>query len=132
MGVSYLLDTHVVIWLIGGNPAPRPRQLQRLEAPDSRVLVSAISAYEVATKVRLGQLDAAAELARTWRTSVRELGAVELDLNHAHATRAGELGWDHRDPFDRLLVAQAQVDGLTIVTADRAMLDAPGVELLPW
>ena len=132
MGVSYLLDTHVVIWLIGGTPAPRARLLQRLEAADSRVVVSSVSAYELGTKVRLGELDSAAELARTWRPSIRRLGAVEIDLTHAHATRAAELSWDHRDPFDRLLVAQAQVDSLTIVTADRALMQAPDVDLLPW
>jgi PIN domain nuclease of toxin-antitoxin system len=96
------------------------------------VLVSAISAYEIGTKVRLGKLDSAAELARTWRASIRRLGAVELDVSHEHTTRAGDLDWDHRDPFDRLLVAQAQIDRLTIVTADRAMMHAPGVELLSW
>ena len=132
MGVSYLLDTHVVVWLIGGEPAPRDRVLRRLEAAESRVLVSSVSAYELGTKVRLGRLDPAAELFRTWKASVRRLGAVELDLSHEHAVRAAELAWEHRDPFDRLLVAQAQVEGLTVVTADRAFLQAPGVELQPW
>jgi PIN domain nuclease of toxin-antitoxin system len=132
VGMSYLLDTHVVIWLIGGDPAPRARLLQRLEASDSRVLVSAVSAYELGTKVRLGKLDSAVELARTWPASVKRLGAVELDLTTEHAVRAAELAWEHRDPFDRLLVAQAQVDAHILVTADRTLLDAPDVEVLPW
>jgi PIN domain nuclease of toxin-antitoxin system len=130
--VSYLLDTHVVVWLIGGKPAPGARLLHRLEADNSRVVVSAVSAYELGTKVRLGKLDNAVELVRSWPASVARLGAVELDLSHEHALEASQLSWDHRDPFDRLLVAQARVEGLTLVTADSAMLDAPGVELLPW
>lgn len=132
MGVRYLLDTHAFVWLVAGTPPPRPALLRRLEAPGSQVLVSAVSAYELGTKVRLGKLPDAVDLVASWQTAVRRLGAIELGLDHDQALRAGELAWDHRDPFDRLLVAQAQVDDLTLVTADRAMLGAPAVDLLPW
>jgi PIN domain nuclease of toxin-antitoxin system len=95
-------------------------------------VVSSVSAYELGTKVRLSKLASAEQLTESWRSSIRRLGAVELDLKHEHAVRAAQLDWDHRDPFDRLLVAQAEVEGLTLVTADRAVLHAPGVDILPW
>ena len=67
-----------------------------------------------------------------WATAVAELGAHELVVSTEHAVLAGKLDWAHRDPFDRLLVAQAIVEDLTLVTADRAVLVAPGLAVLPW
>ena len=132
MGVSYLLDTHAVVWLIGSQRPPRAALVALLEAADARVVVSSVSAYELGTKVRLGKLASAAALIGSWRSSIRQLGAVELDLKHQHAIRAAGLDWVHRDPFDRLLVAQAQVEGLTLVSADRAMRDAPDIDVPAW
>ncbi|MBO0882321.1 MAG: type II toxin-antitoxin system VapC family toxin [Mycobacterium sp.] len=136
MGVTYLLDTHVVIWLVGRRPksAPAPSRRTRdiIEDSETDAVVSAVSAFEVATKVRLGRLDEARALAETWSTSVRTLGARPLQVTDAHAVRGGRLEWQHRDPFDRLLVAQALVDGLVLLTADPVVQDAPGVQVQKW
>lgn len=106
MGVRFLLDTHVFLWLLG-TPERVPEVLRRrLASQDSELLVSAVSAMEVATKVRLGTLDTARHLVDTWSARVRDLRAVELLVCTEHALLAGSLSWAHRDPFDRMLVAQ--------------------------
>lgn len=132
MGVSYLLDTHVVIWLASRRRTPPAGLISALESGDGKPLASAVSAFEIATKVRLGKLDEARVLAEGWDTLVPALGAGVLALNDRHALLAGRLDWDHKDPFDRLLAAQAITEGLTLVTADRAFDDLPGVSLLHW
>lgn len=131
MGVSYLLDTHAVIWLVGGRRVPADL-VEALEASDGPVYVSSVSAFEVATKVRLGKLDRARALAESWSSSVAALGGTPLPLADRHAVAAGALDWEHRDPFDRLLAAQAIVDGLTLVTADPAFSDLDGLAVLAW
>ncbi|MGL5825710.1 MAG: type II toxin-antitoxin system VapC family toxin [Nocardioides sp.] len=137
MGVTkprpkYLLDTHAFIWLsLGLRQVPESVDAV-LADPDTRVFVSTISAYEVATKVRLGKWDQAAKVVMHWERAAVAISAEQLSLNFEHASLAGSLDWAHRDPFDRMLVAQAQINGLTLVTADRAMNDAPGVRLLQW
>jgi PIN domain nuclease of toxin-antitoxin system len=132
VGASYLLDTHAVLWLVTGSRRVRPRVLEALDASGAAVLVSAVSAFEVATKVKIGKLAGAGPLVAAWAEGVRELGAEELALTAEHAVTGGGLHWSHADPFDRLLVGQAQVEGLTLVTADRSMLAAPGIDVLPW
>jgi PIN domain nuclease of toxin-antitoxin system len=130
--VNYLLDTHAVIWMTSRRRSVRPDLVDALNQPDSRVLVSAVSAFEVTTKVRLGKLDDVRELADHWAQSMVELGVISIDLTTAHAIAAGQLVWDHRDPFDRLLAAQAITDELTLVTADPVFRSAPGLALEPW
>lgn len=129
MGVRYLLDTHVFLWLLG-QPTAIPEPVRGdLARPENDLLVSAVSAMEVATKVRLGKLDSARHLVDTWSARVRELKAVELALSTEHALLAGSLTWTHRDPFDRLLVAQCLVENITLVTSDRAMTAVAGLRL---
>lgn len=130
--MSYLLDTHAVIWLASRRRSVRPDLVDRLNQPDSRVLVSSVSAFEVTTKVRLGKLDDARELADHWAQSMVDLGVLTTDLTTAHAVTAGQLVWSHRDPFDRLLAAQAISDDLALVTADRVFLSAPGLAVESW
>jgi PIN domain nuclease of toxin-antitoxin system len=132
MGVSYLLDTHAFIWLVSSRRTPPVEVTSALQAPGARVLVSAVSAFEVSTKVRLGKLPEGGVLVERWAESVRRLGGLPLDLTMQHALDAGRLDWAHRDPFDRLIVAQALAEDLTLITADRALADAPGLSLLQW
>lgn len=134
MGVTYLLDTHVIVWIAGsGGPAIRPEVRAALEADDSARVVSAVSAFEIATKVRLGKFESARPLQDRWDAVVRTaLSARVLPLDDRAARRAGELTWEHRDPFDRMLAAQAITEGLTLVTADRVFDSVPGLSLLPW
>ncbi len=128
MGVTYLLDTHVLLWLIGD-----PGQLdeeQRGHLADRRnvLLVSAVSALEVATKVRLGEL-VAPGLVDAWSRRIADIGAEELPITGTHALLAGSMSWQHRDPFDRLLVAQGIVESATLVTRDSAMRQLPAPRL---
>ena len=119
MGVRFLLDTHVFLWLLG-TPELVPEVLRNdLASPDNELLVPAVSSMEVATKVRLGKLDAARNLVPTWSARVLDLRAQELPVTTEHALLAGSLDWPHRDPLDRLLVAQGLVENVTLVTSDK-------------
>lgn len=130
MGVSYLLDTNAFLWLFMGGRQRRPEVVDALQASD-HVFVSAVSAFEVTTKHRLGKLPQAAAIT-SWDATVRHLGATELPFTIRHAECAGSLTWEHRDPFDRMLVAQATCEALTLVSADRQVLRAPAVRTLAW
>lgn len=90
-----------------------------IEAKDARILISAVVVWEVAIKRRLGKLEAPADLLE----QLERAGVDLLPIAARHADRVGTLPMRHRDPFDRLLIAQADVDGLTLVTADSGMSD---------
>lgn len=96
-----------------------------ISAPDAQVLISAVVVWEVAIKRRLGKLDAPADLLER----LERAGVDLLPITARHADRVGSLPMHHRDPFDRLLVAQAEVDGLKIVSADGG-LAVYGVDVL--
>lgn len=110
--MNLLLDTHVLIWWDQGRrlAPPARRAIQAAAA----VFVSAATAWEIAIKVALGRL----RTTRTVEDAVRESGFEELPVTFRHAAGVTRLPPHHRDPFDRLLVAQATVDGLTLVTRD--------------
>jgi len=115
-----LLDTHTFAWWLG-NPerlsATARREIARL---GPRILVSAVSIYEMALKHRRGHwLEVAVIVADPVGQIVAE-GMEALPLQLAHARAAGALDWDHRDPFDRMLAAQAIAEDATLVSADRA------------
>jgi PIN domain nuclease of toxin-antitoxin system len=110
--VNLLLDTHVLIWWDEGRRLASGAR-RAIEAADT-VYVSAASAWEVAIKIGLGRLRAA----RTVDQAALESGFLELPITFRHAERVADLPAHHRDPFDRLLVAQAEVEGLTLVTRD--------------
>lgn len=131
MGTSYLLDTHVLLRLLG-DPGRVPEEVRDQLADRSNVLlVSAASALEISTKVRIGKLDAPA-LPTTLGRRVADLGAETLPVTLEHGLLAGSLRWDHRDPFDRLLVAQATLEELVLVTVDAAITDLPVPRVLTW
>lgn len=132
MGVTFLLDTHVFLWLLGEpDKVPDPIATE-LSDTQNTLLVSAVSAMEVATKVRLRKLDTVRHVVPTWTQRVADIGADELPLSSAHALLAGSLTWAHRDPFDRLLVGQAISDNLTLVTADATVAAMPGISVITW
>ena len=118
MGVSYLLDTHVFLWLLGDPLRVPPHVLEAVRQPRARLLVSAVSAFEVSTKHRIGKLPGVGPLLFDWDRRVAAMKAEELPLLTRHALLAGALEWEHRDPFDRLLVAQAIQEDATLVTSD--------------
>jgi PIN domain nuclease of toxin-antitoxin system len=127
VGVTYLLDTHAFVWLLGSPARLTDAVLSDLTSTANRLLVSSVSATEVATKVRLGKFDEAASLVGAWDRRVDDIDADPLDLTTAHALYAGSMAWVHRDPFDRLLAAQAMVENITLVTADPAFGNLRGL-----
>lgn len=121
-----LLDTHTLIWWLTEDLS-LPASARRLIASrNSEVLVSAVSAWEIATKVRLGRLEAAADLARDFGGYLARERFESLSISTEHGIRAGSLPGAHKDPFDRILVAQAQIESLLIVSND-SLLDGYGV-----
>ena len=128
MGVTYLLDTHVLLWLLGDvNRVPRS-VLDEFEDEHTRLLVSAASAMEIATKVRIGKLPDAQQLLSGWVDRLTDIAADELPITPRHALLAGSMPWEHRDPYDRLLAAQAMAENAPLVTADPAMSTLAGLK----
>jgi PIN domain nuclease of toxin-antitoxin system len=113
--VSLLLDTHTVLWWLAQMRLTDDVR-EEINDPGSSVFVSAATVWEVAIKVNLGKLETPESLV----VAATEEGFQPLPISMEHAERAGSLPLHHKDPFDRLLIAQAQLDGLTIVTRDRA------------
>lgn len=132
MGVSYLLDTHAFVWLVQEDGPRVPAAVSDALTRADHLYVSSISALEIATKVRRGKLPGAEPLVAGWSSARRRIGAQTLAVTEPQALLAGSLEWDHRDPFDRMLVAQALTEELLLVTADRLVQHAPGVNTLPW
>jgi PIN domain nuclease of toxin-antitoxin system len=118
--VNLLLDTHAVIWFLGGREELRQEARDAIETAD-RVYISAASIWEMATKVARGRLEAPPDFTHR----LLDLGMLQLALEWEHARVAGGLPLHHRDPFDRMLVAQAIVERLTIVTRDEAIRRYP-------
>lgn len=128
MGVSRaLLDTHALLWSLA-EPKRLSRKARSLVAdPQTEIVVSAASAWEIATKHRLGKLPQAASLILSYREQLGRLCAHELPVTSWHALTAGSLSWGHRDPFDRMLAAQSVLESLPLVSADTAFDDCAGV-----
>lgn len=124
-----LLDTHVLIWwLIDLGRLSRPAHAA-ISDPDNDVLVSAVSAVEVTTKHRLGKLPQVGLLARSFEAQVAAEGFSGLSITLRHGQLAGSLPIEHKDPFDRLLMAQAMAEDLTLVSNEK-LFDASGVSRL--
>jgi PIN domain nuclease of toxin-antitoxin system len=112
--VLLLLDTHAFLWWTNDDVALGPRARAAIADPENVVFVSAATAWEIATKRASGKLDAPGKIV-DW---IRDGQFAQLDISVEHATSSAELPQHHRDPFDRILVAQAVIAGLTLVTAD--------------
>jgi PIN domain nuclease of toxin-antitoxin system len=112
--VKLLLDTHTLLWALESPSTLRPEARTSIENRRTAVLVSSASAWEMGIKAAAGKLTIPADLV----AQLREKRFTPLPVTVEHGLRVGELPLLHRDPFDRLLVAQAQLEGLTIVTRD--------------
>jgi PIN domain nuclease of toxin-antitoxin system len=115
-----LLDSHTFIWFLTGNLRCSARASEAIEATEATVYVSAASAWEIATKVRAGKWPEATEIANSLDKVLLERNFNALAVTVEHGTLAGFLPGDHRDPFDRMLAAQAIVEGVALVSADPA------------
>jgi PIN domain nuclease of toxin-antitoxin system len=121
-----LLDTHVLLWALT-TPTKLPARIAaEIVDPRNAVFVSPVSTWEVAIKTSLGKLDASV---RHVLSAIARTGFEELPVRFAHTLAVSKLPRKHNDPFDRLLIAQALDESLTIVTADRAFRGYP-VQLL--
>jgi PIN domain nuclease of toxin-antitoxin system len=120
-----LLDTHALLWWWTDDA--RLSAAVRLAIGDeaNEVFVSAASAWEVATKHRLGKLTDVPQAAQRFVELMDADGFIPLAIEHRHALRAGAYAYDHRDPFDRMLSAQSEVENLTLVTCDPALAIFP-------
>ncbi|HEX6153721.1 MAG TPA: type II toxin-antitoxin system VapC family toxin [Solirubrobacterales bacterium] len=112
--LTLLLDTHVVLWWMAGERERIGKIARKAIAGGDDVVVSAVVVWEVAIKRRLGKLDAPDDLL----DQLERAGVDLLPINSRHADRVGALPLHHRDPFDRLLIAQAEIERLALVTGD--------------
>jgi len=115
--VRILLDTHTVLWWVTNDPSLSSRARTNI-ARSEEVIVSAASAWEMAIKVSLGRLSSAIDLVNDFESALARDGFQALVITPAHGLRAGSLPGPHKDPFDRMLIAQAQAENLAIVSND--------------
>jgi PIN domain nuclease of toxin-antitoxin system len=119
-----LLDTHALIWWLAGDETLSTRAREAIADEENGVAVSAASAMEIATKFRIGKLPDAALLAQDFESIIAGQGFTEH-----HARLAGEMNITHKDPFDRLLIAQAQAEDMVLVS-NEALFDGFAVKRL--
>ena len=124
-----LLDTHAFFWWLSGSNRLSLPARQAIADEDNKVMVSAASAWEIATKHRLGKLPDAEALALDIPGAIAGQNFEELPITVEHAVRAGALPGPHRDPFDRMLIAQALSGNLVLVSIE-SLFDSYGVRRL--
>lgn len=127
--MDLLLDTHALLWWLAGDAALSPPARAAIEDTANSVFVSAASAWEIATKFRIGRLPGAAAIVPDLEHVLAAQGFVRLSISFAHGQAAGALPGPHRDPFDRMLIAQAMIDDMALVSKERHF-DAYGVRRL--
>lgn len=123
--MNLLVDTHLVLWAAFAPKRLSKRARQLLEAPNAKLWFSAASIWEIAIKRTLNRTDFDVE-PRRLRRGLLDNGWLELAISGDHAAAVWELAAIHKDPFDRMLVAQAQIEGLTLVTSDEIVARYPG------
>src|ERR1700730_4626861 len=120
---ALLLDTNALLWLVSEPAKLSPLAREVLSQPSTELMISAASAWEIAIKTRLGRLDGE-PLLSAWSDIIADMTATDLAIDAGDAILAGRLPWEHKDPFDRMLVAQAARRNLTIATRDAHILGA--------
>jgi PIN domain nuclease of toxin-antitoxin system len=117
--LKILLDTHCWLWMVAQSQRLSPTTRALVEDPENQLLLSAASSWEIAIKYALGKLPLPMPPAEYVPSRMATSGLSPLPVQHSHALLAGSLPRHHGDPFDRLLIAQAQIEKVTILTADR-------------
>lgn len=123
--MKLLVDTHLLLWAANAPERLPAKALTLLNNPDHELLFSAASIWEIAIKNGLGREDFQVD-ARLLRRGLLDNGYLELPITSAHAVFVESLPPIHKDPFDRILVAQATADGITLITADSVVAKYPG------
>jgi PIN domain nuclease of toxin-antitoxin system len=127
--LNLLLDTHALLWWLAGDAALSMPARTAIEDTGNNVFVSAVSAWEIATKFRLGKLPGAAATAADLEHVVAGQGFLHLPISFAHGQAAGALPGPHKDPFDQMLMAQSMLDDMVLVSNEQRF-DAYGVRRL--
>jgi PIN domain nuclease of toxin-antitoxin system len=123
--MKLLLDTHVLLWA-AGRPARLPTAIRKmLEEPANELIFSVVSLWEIVMKRSLGRRDFKVD-ARVLRRALQENSYHELEIKGEHAVAVDGLPPIHKDPFDRLLIAQSMVEGILLLTADAQVAQYPG------
>jgi PIN domain nuclease of toxin-antitoxin system len=122
-----LLDTHTLIWWMNNSPMLPAKVRHLLREKTNLIFVSAASAWEMTTKIRLGRLPASPEVTQNFEQYLEQSGFEGLPVTLAHGIRAGMLPGPQRDPFDRMLIAQAQAEELALVSNEESF-DQYGIE----
>lgn len=125
-----LLDSHALLWMLTDPSRLGRRAYDAVADRSNQLVVSSVSAWEIATKHRLGKLPQADVLLGAYSKHLDQFGAARLTLSEDHALLAGSMQWENRDPFDRMLAAQAMVESMAIITHDGAFKTLVGVETL--
>jgi PIN domain nuclease of toxin-antitoxin system len=120
--VRFLLDTHALLWWFTDDPRLSPAVREAMQDADNEVFVSAASAWEISTKQRLGKLSELPDVTTRFAELVAADGFTHLAVNSLHSLRAGGYDAAHRDPFDRMLAAQSELESLPLVTRDPAFV----------
>ncbi len=123
--MKLLLDTHAFLWRLIDSPELSETANLLIDDPDNEVFVSAASAWEMATKYRLGKFPQARQAVEGFAMSVEVIRAVEVAMTAQHALLAGGFEMVHGDPFDRMLAAQAVLEGAALITRDSALTEFP-------
>ena len=116
--MNLLLDTHALLWWLYDDPKLSGKARTAIEKPAQRVFVSSASAWEITTKVRIGKLPEAGDVADKLSAYLRRERFEALPISLEHALSAGSLPGPHKDPFDRMLIAQARMEKLRVVSID--------------
>ena len=128
--MKVLLDTHVLLWALLEPERLSAAAASTIRDPGTEVVVSAACAWEIATKHRIGKLDTARAVVAAYPEHLTRIRAEELPVSARHALLGGGMAWEHQDPFDRLIGAQAITESLPLVTRDPAFDGLPGVRVL--
>jgi PIN domain nuclease of toxin-antitoxin system len=120
MGKRYLIDTHVLLWWIFDDPKLDQSIREIIQNPTNKIIVSSASAWEIATKYRIGKLPEAKDLLENYDQIIQKARFSQLSITTAHALRAGSLPIQHRDPFNRMIMAQSELEKIPVITYDPA------------
>jgi PIN domain nuclease of toxin-antitoxin system len=118
MGINYLIDTHILLWWFFNDPKLDNNCREIIRQPKHRIFVSSSTAWEIATKYRIGKLPEAKAIVEDYSGLLQQAKFIELAITSAHALRAGSLPIDHRDPFDRMIMAQAEIENIPVISSD--------------
>ena len=122
--MKLLLDTHILLWAAQGSEQLSSKAKTLIEDPENQLYFSAASLWEIAIKNKLGRADFKVDLA-VLRRNLLDNGFEEIAINSAHAIGVDALPNIHKDPFDRMLIAQTAVEGITLMTADSLVAEYP-------